>query len=428
MNQSTVVERTTLQPLDKICRVILFKKLSLLEEGRIEITEDYNGSDCVQILGTQDQSVDQLVVRLTFKNPGAFSRITLGGSIGAGESYMAGDWECSDLTTLVRIFVRNRHILEDIDGSWAKLIAPTQKLFHWLRKNSIRGAKKNIQAHYDLGNDFFELVLGPSWMYSSGYFLKPESTLEEAQFEKNDRICRKLNLKPDSHVLEIGTGWGSFAIHAAKHYGCKVTTTTISRRQFELAKRRIAESGLESHITLLEQDYRLLTGQFDFIVSIEMIEAVGLNYLETYFEKCSSLLKPNGQMLLQGITIRDQFYETAKNNVDFIQRYIFPGSGIPSIGSLNQAIANKTDLQLIDLESFGSHYARTLRLWNERLSSNKREIKQMGYSEDLYRMWKYYFAYCEGGFMESSISVMQMHLSKPKAKPDSEWRSDVCKN
>lgn len=416
MSQAASIQRTVIQPLDRLSRTILFKKLSALEDGCIEVVEEYANATGAQTLGAQRVSATGLNARVVFKNPRAFSKIVLGGSIGGGESYMAGDWECSDLTALMRIFVRNRSLLEDLDGSFTRLIAPAQKLYHRLRKNSIEGSKKNIQAHYDLGNDFFDLVLGSSWMYSSGYFLSPQSTLEDAQFEKNDRICRKLNLKPSDHLLEIGTGWGSFAIHAAKNYGCKVTTTTISRKQFELAKKRIAEHNLADRVTLLEKDYRLLEGQYDCIVSIEMIEAVGLNFLETYFEKCSSLLKPTGQMLLQGITIRDQFYESAKNNVDFIQRYIFPGSGIPSVGSITQAVAKRTDLEVVALETFGQHYARTLRLWSERMKSHHTEIKKLGYTEALYRMWLYYFSYCEGGFLESSINVMQMHLSKPMAK------------
>lgn len=428
MSQAALLEKTVIQPIDKLCRSILFKKLSLLKEANLEVLEEYDDRFNSQVFGESAITEETLRTRLVFKSSRAFSKIVLGGSIGAGEAFMEGEWECPDLTTLIRIFVRNRALLQELDGNWAKLVAPAQKIFHRLRRNSIEGAKKNIQAHYDLGNDFFELILAPSWMYSSGYFLKPDSTLEEAQFEKNDRICRKLNLKPGDCLLEIGTGWGSFAIHAAKHYGCQVTTTTISRKQFELAEKRFKEEGLSSQIKLLEMDYRLLSGQFDFIVSIEMIEAVGLNYLDTYFEKCSSLLKPNGEMLLQGITIRDQFYESAKNSVDFIQRYIFPGSGIPSIGSLNQAVANKTDLQLVDLESFGLHYAKTLRIWHERMTQSYAEIRKLGYSEELYRMWRYYFAYCEGGFIESSISVVQMHLSKARAKANQPWRSIPCKN
>jgi cyclopropane-fatty-acyl-phospholipid synthase len=256
-------------------------------------------------------------------------------------------------------------------------------------------------------------------MYSSAIFPSSHSTLEEAQFEKLDRICRKLSLTPDDHVIEIGTGWGGFAIHAAKHYGCKVTTTTISDRQHELALERVREAGLQDQITILKSDYRLLEGTYDKLVSIEMIEAVGLDFIETYFEKCSSLLKPNGEMLIQAITIQDEYYEHAKNNVDFIQRYIFPGSGIPSLNSMTTALKEKTDLHVVHLEDFGPHYARTLREWSNRLRDQYSNLIRLGYSDELYRMFQFYFSYCEGGFAERAISVMQLKMAKPESRSDS---------
>ncbi len=414
MKNSAVMAVPAINPIDQFCRSVLFSKLSKLAEGRVEIVEEFGRDRYTIVFGSSAHASESLQCKIIIKNAKAYSKIVFSGSIGSGEGYMDGDWDCDQLTSLIQIFVRNRALLEELEGSWSRLTVPLQKLIHFLRKNSIEGSKENIRAHYDLGNDFFGLFLGPTWMYSSGYFPRTEATLEEAQFEKNDRICRKLNLKPGDHLLEIGTGWGSFAIHAAKNYGCQVTTTTISKKQLELAATRIAAEGLSDQITLLEKDYRVLTGQYDYLVSIEMIEAVGLNYLETYFEKCSSLLKPHGQMILQGITIRDHFFENAKRNVDFIQRYIFPGTAIPSISSLTAAIARKTDLQMSHLEDFGMHYARTLNTWSDRLKTQMGEVLKQGYSERHYRMWQYYFAYCEGGFLEASIGVMQMHLKKPR--------------
>jgi cyclopropane-fatty-acyl-phospholipid synthase len=396
--------------LDRLCRNILANKLSGLERGRIELIDPAAGT---MIFGSSDADPEHRVV-VRINRLRAYSRIALGGSIGSGESYFQGDWDCDDLSRLIRIFVLNRDLLNTLDGGIGALIAPAHKLFHTLRKNSIRGAQRNIQAHYDLGNDFFALFLDPTWMYSCGIFTRPDAELFDASTEKNDRICRKLKLSPQHRVIEIGTGWGGFAIHAAKNYGCHVTTTTISKQQHELASARIREEGLEGRIKLLFQDYRRLTGVYDKLVSIEMIEAVGLDHLGTYFEKCSSLLKTDGEMLLQAITIRDQYYDHARRNVDFIQRYIFPGSGIPSIQSIANAVAKKTDLRISALEDIGSHYATTLRRWSENLRGNKDKVLDAGYSEELYRLWQFYLGYCEGGFHERSTSCVQVKLSKPE--------------
>ncbi len=411
MKNTAVLVQPRVSFIDKWCRSVLYQKLAGIKEGYLEIEDAYLSSGEVHHFG---QPGHELTAKIKIQDPEVFSKLVLGGSIGSGEGYMAGEWEVSDLTQLIRIFVRNREVLQDLDGTWASLSGVVQRLAHRLKENSVRGARKNIRAHYDLGNDFFALFLGQSWMYSSAIFLNEQMSLEDGQYEKLDRICRKLNLKPDDEVIEIGTGWGGFALHAAKHYGCKVTTTTISKKQFDLAKARIQEAGLEGQITLLDQDYRVLQGKFDHLVSIEMIEAVGLNFLGTFFEKCFSLLKPTGQMLLQGITIRDQYYEAAKQNVDFIQRYIFPGSAIPSVGSLTEAIAKHTNFQLVHFEDFGASYAKTLNTWRERLKANHGEVLRLGYSESLYRMWLFYFSYCEGGFLEKSIGVMQMHLKMPR--------------
>jgi cyclopropane-fatty-acyl-phospholipid synthase len=282
-----------------------------------------------------------------------------------------------------------------------------------LNRNSMEGSRKNISAHYDLGNDFFELFLDPTMMYSCGIFENSETTMGQASRAKLKRICDKLNLKPGDRVVEIGTGWGGFAIYAAKHYGCHVTTTTISQKQYEWAKRRIQEENLEDRITLLFEDYRKLEGQYDKLVSIEMIEAVGHRYYDTYFKKCSDLLKPDGIMLIQAITIADQRYEQAKHSVDFIQRYIFPGSCIPSNTAILNSTTRASDLRLFHLEDFGPHYATTLRLWKEQLFRNRDQVRERGYPDSLLRMWDFYLCYCEGGFFERAISDVHYIFSKP---------------
>lgn len=344
----------------------------------------------------------------------AYSRILLGGTIGAGESYWDGDWDCSSLTELIRVFVRNRETMNGLDSGLAKLLSPIAKSLHRFRSNDLNQARKNIGAHYDLGNDFFELFLDETWMYSSAYFATPETSLTDAQNEKNDRLCRHLELKPTDHLVEIGTGWGGFAIHAAKHYGCRITTTTISERQFELATERVRDAGLSDQITIVRQDYRTLQGQYDKLVSIEMIEAVGIQYLDTYFETCSRLLKPGGKMGLQSILIRDQYFEQASKSVDFIQAHIFPGSAIPSLRRILESTTRKTSFLVERIDDFGEHYARTLELWSKKLTQNRDRITELGYPSSLYRLWQFYFAYCEGGFLEKSITVDQIIFSKSK--------------
>ena len=414
MKLERTMTATSISFIDQISRGMLLKKLALLKVGRILVQEDF-GSRSEQFCFGSEDAPAHLCATLKITHPRAYGRIVLGGSVGGGESYMDGDFECSELTNLIRIFARSPELHMNLDSGAALLTSPLRKLFHRFRNNSIRGSQENIHAHYDIGNDFFDLFLDRSFLYSSGIYKTETTTLEDAQIEKIDRICRKLELKPTDHLLEIGTGWGAFAVHAAKHYGCKVTTTTISEEQHAFAKERIEFEGLSSQIELLFKDYRLLEGKFDKIVSIEMIEAVGLDHQDEYFEKCSSLLKEDGQMLLQAITIRDQQYESARKSVDFIQRYIFPGSGIPSLESMNRSMTRKTDFQIAHVEDFGPHYARTLNEWAKRLTHNHEKVLERGYPERLYRMWQYYFSYCEGGFHERSIGVAQLLLLKPRA-------------
>jgi cyclopropane-fatty-acyl-phospholipid synthase len=353
-------------------------------------------------------------IYIDIKHPSFYIDVAFGGSSGSGEAYMKGSWVCSDLLALIRLFLRNRHVLTDMDFSLTRLKGPIHKIAHLFNRNTRLGSKKNISAHYDIGNDLFELFLDPTMMYSSAYYSKQEMTLEQASTAKLDLVCKKLELGPGDHLLEIGTGWGGLAIHAAANYGCQVTTTTISDEQFNLAKARIRDNGLEDKITVLKQDYRDLDGQYDKLVSIEMIEAIGHQYMHTYFEKCCSLLKPDGMMLIQAITIKDQLYKDALKDVDFIKKYIFPGGFLPSINSMIDAINGKTDMKLFHLQDIGPHYAKTLHDWRKRFFGKLDEIRNLGYSDEFIRLWEYYFCYCEGGFIERDIGTVQMVLTRPE--------------
>jgi len=342
-----------------------------------------------------------------------YSDMAFGGSIGAGEAYMQGSWSVDDLTALVRILICNRSVLDGMEGGLARLTGPLQKALHWLNRNTREGSRRNIAAHYDLGNDFFRLFLDPTMMYSSAIFEREGMTLEEAQTARLERICRTLELKPSDHLLEIGTGWGGMAMHAARHHGCRVTSTTISREQYDLARERIAQAGLSDRITVLQEDYRDLRGRYDKLVSIEMIEAVGHQFYDDYFGQCGRLLNDNGLMLLQAITIADQRYEQARRSVDFIQRYIFPGSTIPSVTAMLDSVTRASDLRLVGLLDIGPHYATTLRLWRENFHREREAVRALGYPESFLRMWEFYLCYCEGGFEERVISDAQLLLAKP---------------
>jgi cyclopropane-fatty-acyl-phospholipid synthase len=396
--------------LDKVCKTILFNKFKDLKHGRLTITDLSQDLPLTTEFGEAGTSLN---VKLSIHRSCFYSRTLFGGSIGNGESYVDGDWDTSDLTDLVRLFVLNRELLNAIDSGVGSLLQPVQKVFHGLRINTIDGSKENIRSHYDIGNDFFKLFLDESMMYSCGLFESKTSTLHEASMLKIATLCKKLELKAEDHLVEIGTGWGSLAIYAAQTYGCRVTTTTISQEQFKYAVEKVKEAGLEDKVTILFEDYRKLTGVYDKLVSVEMIEAVGLDFLETYFEKCSSLLKPEGIMVLQAITIRDQYYANAKKSVDFIQRHIFPGTGIPSVHAMMDAIAAKTNLVLTEQKDFAEDYAQTLKTWAQRLTEKKNAITALGYPDFLYRLWMYYFSYCEGGFRERAIGLSQMTLTKP---------------
>jgi len=390
---------------------MVLSRLEKLQLGRIAISE--NGK---QVEFGQSTPEFPVTAQLRVTSPKFYSAIAFGGSIGAGEAYIHGYWACNDLSELLRILIRNREVLEEMDSGLALLSAPIQKVFHALNRNTRKGSRKNIAAHYDLGNEFYELWLDPSMMYSSAYFDTPDTPLDVASTAKLDRICRKLNLGPRDSVIEIGTGWGGFAVHAATHYGCHVTTTTISQQQHDFAKQAIEEAGLEDRITLLFRDYRDLEGRFDKLVSIEMIEAVGHEYHDSYFKKCCDLLKPDGQMLLQAITIADQRYDQYKTGVDFIKRYIFPGGCLTSVTDMTRTLPRHTDMRVIHLEDIGPHYATTLRHWHERFLAKVDDVRKLGYSDAFIRMWQFYLAYCESAFIERAIGDVQMLIMRPDAR------------
>lgn len=386
----------------------VLRQLEQLRTGQLLIIEDGQrllyGNSCASLLG-----------EIHIHDPAVWGMVAGNGSIGAGEAFIHGYWSSPDLTAVVRVFVSNLEVLDGMERGLARLGRPLVQGLHWLNRNTRKGSQKNIAAHYDLGNELFEQFLDPTMMYSAAQFRSADDSLEQAQLNKLERICQKLALRPEDHLLEIGTGWGSMALYAAQHYGCRVTTTTLSREQFAYTRERIDALGLQDRVTLLLEDYRDLSGQYDKLVSIEMIEAVGHRFLPTYFQQCARLLNDNGLMLLQAITIREQRYEQAKSSVDFIQRYIFPGGALPSVHKMLEIVGRDTDMNLLHMEDFGLHYARTLRLWHENFRRAHGRLTELGYDDYFLRLWEFYLCYCEGGFLERTIGTAQLLLAKPAA-------------
>jgi cyclopropane-fatty-acyl-phospholipid synthase len=397
--------------IDRLSRRLFFALMKDFKIGKLTLIEKNQSYQ----IGQSSKGVS-LQATIYVNHPRFYTSTVFGGSIGSAEAYMAGLWSTSHLTDVIRLVILNQQMMEKMDKGWSWLSDPVHKLYHYFRRNTLKGSKKNIVAHYDLGNDFYKLFLDETLTYSCGIFEHENCTLEAASIAKYDRICKKLQLHPEDHVIEIGGGWGGFSMHAAKNYGCLVTTTTISDEQYALAEKRISTSGLSHRIKLLCRDYRHLSGKYDKLVSIEMIEAVGHQYLDTFFRVCSRLLKDNGMMLLQAITIVDQVFDAHKRSVDFIKRYIFPGSCIPSIQSIMNSIARKTDLKLFHLEDITPHYVRTLAEWRKLFFERIDDVHKMGFSETFVRMWEYYFCYCEGGFAERYIGDVQMLLTKPMCR------------
>ena len=351
------------------------------------------------------------------QNPRMYMDIAAKGLNGSADAFIKGWWTCDNLTNLVRIFTRNRDTANKFESGIANLAIWALKLSHSCRRNNLKESLRNIHAHYDLGNEFFSTFLDDTRMYSCAIFTKPESSLHEASITKIDRICKKLNLSPADHLLEIGTGWGGFALYAAKNYGCRITSTTISQEQFIFSENLIKKNGLQDQVTILKKDFRELEGQFDKLVSIEMIEAIGHRLYKTFFQKCGQLLKPEGLLAIQAITITDNLFHESKDFIDFIKQYIFPGSCIPSISALCSA-ASSSDIKLFHLEDITPHYARTLKEWRTNFLQNKRRVKNLGFTNPFIRLWLFYLCYCEGGFIERQIGNVQMVFTKPLCRRD----------
>lgn len=399
--------------LERLAKRLSIRALERIEQGELELVE---GDERLRFGAPHADFPNPPELRV--HSPQAFVDLCFGGSIGAAEAYARGLWSSPAPAEVARLFARNARALWNLDSGLARLIQPASRLAHALQRNTRAGSRRNIEAHYDLGNAFYACFLDETLSYSAAVFESPTQSLREASTNKLERVCRKLDLRASDHLMEIGTGWGALAIHAATHFGCKVTTTTLSQEQYRLARERVAEAGLEGRVDVLLRDYRDLPGlvathgRFDKLVSIEMIEAVGHQYLAEFFGVCERLLAPAGLMLVQAITMRDRRFEAHKRNVDFIKRYIFPGSCIPSLGALAEASA-RTDLKLIGLEDITSHYALTLRHWRERFLARRAEIAALGYGEEFLRLWEWYLAYCEGGFRERYIGNAQLLYEGP---------------
>ena len=392
--------------ITKIAKRAVLARLNNLEEGRLLV----ESPDGTVSFGQENAPA----VTVTINDDSFYPALAFGGHLGAAEAYVDGSWATDDLTGLLQLFLRNREVMEVLETGLARLLRPLRTLLHAMNRNTRRGSRRNIAAHYDLSNEFFGLFLDKTMTYSCGIFEQPDSSLEDASIAKYDRLCSKLELSADDHLLEIGTGWGGLAIHAAREYGCRVTTCTISAEQHKLATERVAKAGLSERVTVLLSDYRDLQGEFEKLVSVEMIEAVGHHYFRTFFETCARLLKPRGKAAIQAITIQDRYYEQARREVDFIKKYIFPGSCMTAVSVLAEAARN-TDLRLVHLEDITPHYAETLLRWRKNFLANWDQIRALGFSEEFRRLWEFYFCYCEGGFREAVIGDVQLLFAKPRA-------------
>lgn len=401
---------------DRAARGVLTRALDAMSGDRVTILE---GSDRTTLGSAAPDRFgrDALATTIRVHDPRTYSRVLTGGSVGLGESYADGWWDAEDLTALLRVLERGVRRADPVRRTARRVTAPVSDRVRRLRRQDPRRDRDDIRAHYDLGNAFFERLLDETMMYSSAIFPSPGTDLAEASRHKLDRICQRIDLGPDDHVLEIGTGWGGFAVHAASHYGCRVTTTTISDEQFAYARSRVEAEGLEDLITVLDVDYRDLEGRYDAIVSIEMIEAVDWREYDTFFAACARLLAPNGRMAMQAITIPGQRFEQAKGRPDFIRRVIFPGGCLPSVEALVSSAARVSDLGLVGLEDIGTHYAETLRRWRANLDACRADLPACGLDERFARLWEFYLCYCEAGFEERDISAVQLVLAGPGWNP-----------
>ncbi len=398
--------------IDRIVRAIVVWLLRpRVRRGRLEIRE---GGE-LHGFGPEDGSP---LARVEVASP-RFWRALLRGSMGLAESYRDGAWTTPDLVAVVRVAALNAPEIDAVRQRFGFVLRPLKRVAGAVSRPTVSRSRRQIAAHYDLGNDLFALFLDETMMYSCALFESPSATLHEASLAKLEHVCTKLDLGPDDHLLEIGTGWGGLAVHAASRFGCRVTTTTISREQHDYAVERIRAAGLADRVTVLMRDYRELEGSFDKLVSIEMIEAVGWQYFDTFFSKCSDLLTSEGAMLLQAITMDDRAYEVEKASKSFINTYIFPGGCLPSLQAVSSSVARRTDLRAVHLEDISGHYAETLRHWRERFAANVDRAAELGYDQPFRRLWEFYLCYCEAGFLERRIADVQLMLAKPafRAEP-----------
>ncbi len=391
---------------------LVLEMLSKMDKGRLNVS--LPGGQTVS-LGNGSGGI---IADMSINDSDFFRRCVLYGDVGFGEAYTDGIWETSSITNVIKWFLLNINNAPNVSGSDAKtavlgMLKLFNKAYHNRRSNTVSKAKKNISEHYDLSNQFFSLWLDPSMTYSSAYFKVPEMTLEEAQTAKYDRLSRMMRLKPEHHVLEIGSGWGGNAIHMASNYGCHVTSITISEEQQKLATEKVKAAGLADKIKIVLEDYRIIEGQYDRIVSIEMLEAVGAKFYDNYFRQVHRLLKEDGLVALQVITCPDSRFEELRRGVDWIQKHIFPGSLLPSVGAMNKAINNTGDLTLIDMKDLGQHYAKTLATWRDNFHRVKEDIEKIGFDISFQRKWNYYLSYCEAAFAMRNINVMQLLYSRP---------------
>ena len=390
-------------PFNLAIRNKLINKLNTFSSYKINFTDNWG----IWTIGEGDKIINVKILNSDF-----YLMLFSGGSNGIANAYIKGYWECDDLHELFRAFVKNIELLDSLETGYLKFDVLKNRFMYLLSSNSRSGSKKNIHAHYDLGNDFFKLFLDETMTYSSAIFKSENSSLKDASINKLDHICKKLNLNETHHILEIGGGWGSFAIYAAQNYGCEVTTTTISQEQFQYMKKKFLDIGLSDKIHLLNEDYRNLSGRYDKIVSIEMIEAVGDQFLGTFFSVCSKLLIPGGQMCLQSITMPDDRYPKYLENTDFIQTYIFPGSCVPSLAAMKSALSRYTNLTVRHIENIAPHYSKTLLYWLNNFNRNESLIKKLGYDESFCRLWRYYLCYCAASFQEHYLGDLQILLNK----------------
>lgn len=409
-NTVNLVQESELSFFNKRCRKLVFSLLEKIEHNTVEIIEGTQ----VYLFGPNTAQVEatHLRAKIIIHDMSVYADFIRGGSIGVAEAFIDNRWSSNDLTNVIRIFAKAQKLTDSIEKRMTWLSKLKNVLFHYHHKNNLKGSKKNILAHYDLGNELYTRFLDPEMMYSAAIYPTEQASLAEAQQYKLKMICQRLSLQESDHLLEIGSGWGGLAIYAASHYGCKVTTTTISDAQYDYAKARIEKLGLSEQITLLKKDYRLLTGQYDKLVSVEMIEAVGHQYMDNFFEQCNARLKTGGKMLIQAITIADQRFDYYLNNVDFIQRYIFPGGFLPSISFMADKVRDNTSMVIEELHDIGLDYAKTLADWRQCFLASWPELKTFNYDDKFKRLWLYYFAYCEGAFLERSTSTVHLVARK----------------